>query len=256
MSAAQTLHPVGREITSSVVVANALGLEPGGVTSNFDNLCAMCGLHVKVGEHRTPTTYNPSFTDDLSLAARGSPCICGYCARLTESDALRASGYGVFSKAGAQPFRKWQDIARALMEPPEPPFVMTYATANNQHMAWRAPVNFSRDMFMVRVGLRDLRIRRKVLQEAVRACELLGSLPGVKSKTASAKRKTLPNPFVAMSPDLKEPSHGRLHPGLQSVEAKAAWTAAHTRALELVRNLTLGESWALRFILTPGAGSQ
>ena len=162
----------------------------------------------------------------------------------------------MFSKAGAAPFRKWKDVAQALMEPPEPPFVMTYATANNQHMGWRSPVNQSRDMFMVRVGLRDLRIRRQVLTQAVAACELLGNLPGVKSKNTSSARKTLPNPLLAMSPDLKEPTHGRLHPGLNSEEARAAWTPEHTLALELLRNLTLGESWALRFILTPGAGAE
>lgn len=247
---------MGLEITSSVVIAQAMGLEPDGVVSEASGICAMCGLQILPGTPRVPTRFTQSFTDDLSLVSRGSPCTCGYCARLTASDALRATGFGVFSGAGVAPFRKWKDVAQALMEPPEPPFVMTYATANNQHMAWRSPVNHSRDMFMVRVGLRDLRIRRPMLSQAVTACALLGTLPGVKSKTASAARKTLDNPFVSMSPDLKDPTHGRLHPGLHSDEAKAAWTPEHTQALALIHGLTLGESWALRFILTPGAGSE
>lgn len=245
----------GLSITSSVVVVQALGLEPEGVATGTIGICAMCGLQVNPDTQRTPARFSPSFTDDLSLAARGSACICGYCARLTRADALRASGYGVFSKAGVGPFRKWKDVAEALLAPPEPPFVMTYATANNQHMGWRSPVNHSREMFMVRVGLRDLRIRRHVLTQAVKACELLGTLPGVKSKNTTVAHKTLDNPFVAMAPDLKDPSHGRLHPGLQSDEAKAAWTPEHTQAMDLVLGLTLGESWALRFVLTPGAGS-
>lgn len=251
-----TNSTTGLEISSSVVVVKALGLEPEGVPTAATGICAMCGLQLNPGDLRAPAQYTQSFTDDLSLAARGSPCMCGYCVRLNTVDALRASGFGVFSKAGTAPFRKWKDVAQALMEPPEPPFVMTYATANNQHMGWRSPVNHSRDVFMVRVGLRDLRIRRQVLDQAVKACELLGTLPGVKSKNPSAARKTLANPFVAMSPDLKEPSHGRLHPGLHSEEAKAAWTPKHTEALTLVKALTMGESWALRFILTPGAGSE
>ena len=245
----------GNDLTSSVVVIEALGMKPEGAPATEEAVCAMCGLHINPGDLQAPTPFGQNFTDDLSLAARGSPCVCGYCARLSSVDALRGSGFGVFSRTGVQPFRKWQEVASALMEPPAPPFVMTYATANSQHMGWRAPVNHSRDMFMVRVGLRDLRIRREILSKAVKACEMLGSLPGVKSKTASTARKTLDNPFVAMSPDLKEPSHGRLHPGLNSEAAKAAWTPAHSEALELVRNLTLGESWALRFILTPGAGA-
>lgn len=255
MSGETMASPVGLEITSSVVVVQALGLEPEGVATGASGICAMCGLQVKLDTLRTPARFSQSFTDDLSLAARGSPCICGYCARLTTADALRASGYGVFSKTGVGAFRKWKDVAQALMEPPEPPFVMTYATANNQHMGWRSPVNHSREMFMVRVGLRDLRIRRSVLIQAVKACELLGSLPGVKSKNTTAVRKTLANPFVSMSPDLKDPAHGRLHPGLHSDDAKAAWTPEHTQAMDLVLGLTLGESWALRFILTPEAGA-
>ena len=102
-------------------------------------------------------------------------------------------------------------------------------------------------------GLRDLLIRAEVLRKAVAACELLGNLPGVKPKS-TAVRKTLPNPFTLLSSDLKEPGHGRLHPGLLSEAAQKEWTPVHDEALRLVRNLTLGETWALRFVLTPGAG--
>ncbi|MCW5323651.1 hypothetical protein D5039_21650 [Verminephrobacter aporrectodeae subsp. tuberculatae] len=131
---------------------------------------------------------------------------------------------------------------------------MTYATANNQHMGWRAPVNESRDVFMVRVGLRDVLVRRHVLRRAVDACELLGNLPGVKPKVAKAARRTLPNPYTFISSDLKDAGHAKLNPGLFSDAARQAWTTAHTDALELLRALSLGETWALRFVLTPGAG--
>lgn len=246
--------PKGQALTSSVVVVNALGMKPDGATASSPATCAMCGLHIAPGELYAPTPFGQNFTDDLSLAARGSPCVCGYCATLSTVDGLRASGYGVFSKSGVLPFRKWQDIASALLSPPEPPFVMTYATANSQHMGWRAPVNESRDMFMVRVGLRDLLVRRDMLERAVAACDLLGNLPGVRPKTVNSARRTLPNPFVSMSPDLKDPSHGRLHPGLFTEQARAQWSGNHDAALTLLRKLSLGETWALRFVLTPGAG--
>ncbi|MFN9471029.1 type IV CRISPR-associated protein Csf1 [Acidovorax sp.] len=245
----------GLSLTSSVVVVNALGMKPEGAAATSEGICAMCALHIGVGDLQAPTPFGQNFTDDLSLAARGSPCVCGYCATLSTVDGLRASGFGVFSKSGVLPFRKWQDIANALLNPPEPPFVMTYATANSQHMGWRAPVSESRNSFMVRVGLRDLLVRREMLERAVDACELLGNLPGVRPKAVNPARRTLPNPFVSMSSDLKEPSHGRLHPGLFSDEARNEWTDTHEGALALLRRLSLGESWALRFVLTPGAGA-
>lgn len=246
---------MGRALTSSVVVVKALGMKPDGAAARVAAVCAMCGLQINVGDLQAPLPYGQAFTDDLSLADRRSDCVCGYCATLSTVDGLRGAGFGVFSASGVMPFRKWGEIAHALLNPPSPPFVITYATANSQHMGWRAPVNESQEMFGVRVGMRDLSIRRQVLLAAGKACELLGNLPGVRPKVANSARKTLPNPFVSMSSDLKEPTHGRFHPGLFLDEARKEWSDEHQAALELLRGLTLGESWALRFVLTPGAGS-
>lgn len=243
----------GLLLASSHIVVSGLGLKPTGTPAEQDCVCAMCGVHIPRGSPSAPATYSQSFTDDISLAARGSPFICGDCVTLGTADALRFSGFGVFTRDQALPFRKWADIASALMNPPEPPFVMCYATANSQHMGWRSVVNYSREAFHVRVGLRDLLVRAAKLREAVQACELLGSLPGVLPKSA-APRKTLPNPFLTLSPDLKEASHGKLHPGLYAEPARQVWTPEHDAALSLLKGLTLGETWALRFVLTPGAG--
>ena len=237
-----------QNITSSVVVATALKLLPDGVPAKMPCTCALCGLEISEGDVSAPLILGPGFMDDLSLACRGSDTICGYCARLIAVDGLRASGYGAFGANGAFPFRKWVDIASALLSPPEPPFVMTYATANNQHMAWRAPVNFSRDVYRVRVGLRDLLVRRAVLHRAVEACQVLGTLAGY----VTTGKKTLPNPYVMLSSDLKEIEHGRLKKMTGDLFEKGGQEAKE--AFGLIRNLSLGETWALRFVLTPDAG--
>lgn len=244
----------GLPSTASALVVAAIGLQPLGAPATTESVCAWCGVHIAVGDLCGPTSFSQAFTDDLSLAARGSPCTCGNCLALTTTQGLRDSGFGVFSATGVMPFRKWGDIAAALLNPPEPPFVMCYSTAKSQHMAWRSVVNQSQDAFYVRVGLRDLLVRRDVLQNAVKACALLGELPGVKPKSNTA-RKTLPNPFLMLTSDLKENSHGKLHPGLYQEAARAVWTAEHDAALTLILGLTLGETWALRFVLTPGAGA-
>lgn len=172
-----------KELTSSVVIVNALRLEPNGLEANTKGTCALCGLTINESDMYSPLSIGPGFMDDISMAARGSNIICGHCNILMSVELLRQTGYGVFSSDGILPFRKWNDISIALTNPPNPPFVMVYATANNQHMGWRAPVNLSRELFYVRVGLRDLKIRRQVLLEAVKKCRILGEALSVKNYT-------------------------------------------------------------------------
>lgn len=240
--------------TSSQIIAKAMGLAPDGVLAQESGCCAYCGTPIALGDLCAPFLPGPSFMDDLSLACRGSTMSCGHCAILLSADALRTTGFGVFSAEGVWPFRKWADITRALREPPKPPFVMTYATANNQHMAWRAPVNLSRDLFAVRVGLRDLRIRRPVLLAAVDACARIAALMGIE-----ATAKSLAHPFASLSSTLKigKGDASGDHTTLRS--SKDLDIAEIERAggtdMQLLRNLGLGETWALRFLLSPGAGS-
>ena len=238
--------------SSSEIICKALNLAPGGVAAELEGVCALCGATINRGELQAPLALGPAFMDDLYMAARGSQVICGWCTPCMTVDGLRISGYGTFGSDGFKPFRKWADIAAAVTSPPEPPFVMSYATANNQHMAWRCPVNLSKELFYVRVGLRDLKIRRKFLLEAVDDCILLGETVefsrGIKPDPS---RKTLSHPFTALSNDLKNVDHGTIK---QDVYRLAAGNSELKAALDRVMSLTLGESWALRFLLTPGAG--
>ena len=234
--------------TSSQIIAQALGIATTGRPSTEPCTCAYCGAQIGIGDLRAPfKATGAAFTDDTSLACRGSAWACGHCDSLLGAEALRTTGVGVFSPAGVRPFRKWVDVAAALTTPPEPPFVMVYATRNNQHMAWRAPVNLSRDLFYVRVGLTDLRIRRAMLARAVEACATIAGVMGIE-----ATAKSLPHPFAALSPDLKEAHTDLRRRGDKFTIQEAA--EQEPDAFRLLQTLSLGETWALRFVLTPGAG--
>lgn len=250
---------MNKQLTSSMVVAKALGLEPDGVPAKISGNCAYCGAEIEPGDMVVPFTASPAFMDDLSLAVRGSDMTCGYCVHHLSADGLRQTGYGVFSVTdGVKPFRKWLDVRAALLEPPATPFVMVFATANNQHMAWRAPVNYSRDLFYVRVGLRDLKIRRAKLIEAVSVCERMAAKIYADREINTAK-KTLPNPFIGLSSDLKDSGHAdlsRAMPYANSKNQHLADDAEYMADLKYIMRLTLGETWALRFVLTPNAGQQ
>ena len=242
-------------LTSSMIVAEARGLEPDGIPSEREGNCAFCGSEIKVGDLFVPFSVGDAFMDDLSLADRGSDITCGCCVHHLSADGLRNTSHGVFSKHGAKPFRKWLDVRASLLEPPEAPFVMLFATANNQHMAWRAPVNYSRELFYVRVGLRDLKVRRHKLHESIDVCERAALAMGYTKKETS---KTLLNPFSALSSDLKEVAHADLSrainiqftEGYEHLQTEVQYQAD----LKFLMGLTLGETWALRFVLTPTAG--
>lgn len=240
-------------LTSSVIVATALGLRPDGVPAADAGACAFCGLAIAQHDPSVGFKAGSGFMDDLSLAHRGSGMTCGYCAVLMGAKALIATSHGMFSlEEGVKPFRKWADIGRALANPPTGPFCAGYATANNQHMAWRLPVNFSRDLFYVRVGLRDLRIRRPHLLRAVEACERIGTFMGI-PPTA----KSLSHPFAMLSNNLKDEaeSHARLRVRKGNGPAIHEAAAALPDEFALIQSLTLGETWGLRFLLSPGAGA-
>lgn len=243
--------------TSSMIVSKARGFEPDGIPSKKEGHCAFCGTEIRAGDLQVPFAVSGGFMDDLSLASKGSDMTCGWCVHSISAEGLRATGYGVFSlKDGVMPFRKWADVSAALLSPPEGPFVMTFATANNQHVAWRAPVNYSRDMFYVRVGLRDLKIRRHKLFEAVDVCARVATAIG----RGESKGRTLPNPFDGLSPDLKDASHaslGYLTASLTKEKyAHLKDDASFHADLDFLKGLTLGETWALRFVLTPDAGKE
>src|ERR1035437_1452658 len=126
-------------------------------------------------------------------------------------------------------------------------------------MAWRAPVNYSREVFYVRVGLRDVKIRHSFLMQAVEDSIALGEAINKKfddarkpgSSKSTVVRKTLPNLFLTMDPDLKDIEHGTIHKVVYELTAIIPELAVRLHRLQ---NITLGESWALRFLLTPGAG--
>lgn len=236
-----------RAITSSEVVLKALGLESDGIPAKVAGDCTFCGKHIAKGELCVTPDFGPSFMDAVSLASRGSGMVCGDCAVLVTGEGLLATGYGVFHAGGVNPFRKWADIRAFLENPPVAPFVALYSTAKNQHMAWRAVVNHSRELLYIRVGLRDLCIRRQFVLRALGIVEKMGLQVGREpTKTREGLTKSYPTPFIALSSDLKEVLSGALTP--------TAVENCSKEDIETMHRLNVGELWALRFLVSPGAG--
>lgn len=248
------------DVSPSRVVRVSLGLEAVGTPVQKACMCCMCGAELDVGCIGNKSSFSSGFTDDLSLVHRGAnQYTCGDCQALGSTKGLLNSGFGAFSLQGYLPFRKWVDVAYALLNPPPAPFVMCFATAKSQHMAWRSPVNYSAEAFRVRVGLQDLHIRRKRLLEAPEICARVAAaaFENVKvKKSPGPARKTLPHPFISLTADLKDVQQGKLNPlALKLESSEVPPYAAFAQDMQWLRTLTKGEMWALRFILTPNAGS-
>ena len=241
---------------SSEIVARALEYVPEGIPAPHSGRCAYCGRPIGAGEAYVPFAPGPAFMDDLSLAAKGSDMTCIWCQTLLDATGLRASGFGAFSLAqGAIPFRKLKEIAAVLEEPPTPPFVLVFATNKNQHMAWRAPVNLSRDLFYVRVGFFDLKIRRPALLAAWDASIRLGEAMGI-----NPTEKTLPHPFIPVDFKLlykmQDPRLAYLRfKGSNGITFREAAALLPMEA-RIINSMTRGEIWGLRFLLSSNAGSE
>jgi len=275
----KTVHrkrqPVGNGVahSPSQIVVEALGWLPDGVPSKAHCTCVCCGVHISPGDLWAPISFKRGFVDTSSFAAPGSIDMCGWCAVVTGVEGLQRSARGIFSAAGVTPFGVWLAMKAALLDPPEPPFVALYATKNNQHMAWRAPISFNRDLFYVRLGEDSLLIRRPILLEALEASSRLRvaldeyfqkkkTSSGSKSSPAGdalklrakSARRVVPHVFLRLSSDIKDADHGVINPALYKLDGIRDGKMGDD--IRLLETLTLGELWALTFVTYLGSSEE
>lgn len=238
------------------------GLSAVGSPWNEDAVCACCGKPIAAGDLAVPSPFGPTFTDDLSLAAR-SGLVCGACAVLLRADALKLFQKAVVTRDGVFPLAK--DVHRAwlFLTPPEPPFVAVVSTTRQQHLIWRTPVTVSKDLLIVRLGQRVMRIRRPVLLEAMDWCEQAGlafhaameaqsaaqaasdppAVPAAgkrprKPTKAKASELPPPHPFVELDREASSLRHGVIRSDMEAVPEVRPYLAR-------LRALNPGELWAL-----------
>lgn len=159
----------------------------------------MSGIPISPGDLVVATSYGPNFTSDLDLAARGSPVVSGYVAPLLAKPVMQRTQAALFCEKGA--YKLTKDSARIWLfeDPPEGPYVVAVSDATLQHLIWRTPVNYSKDLMVVRLGERLLRIRRPVL---LRAAEWLHALPEYPFRILDRKLTHFEHGIPADSADL------------------------------------------------------
>lgn len=152
--------------------------------------CWLCGGSMEHG-WTIKSAMGPSFADHNIAARPDSESVCDACAALTSKEAwvLACEKFGHSPyfppKDGKPPFlmnwmfsshvffnNGWLSPSRAemreiLLNPPEPPFVITLAEVGKKHVIFRAPVNHDRDRFAVQFDEHTITVDRCLLAETL-----------------------------------------------------------------------------------------
>lgn len=236
-------------VYSSDIAIQALKLPLDGAPwTKQDTKCACCAKPIFKGDIavRDKDRFGQTFTDGPNLAARGSGAVCGACSAIMNAKPLMATQHAVITPEGAYSIRK--DINRAwfLLTPPNPPYVAVVSDTKQAHLIWKTPPTLDNNLMIVRLGQRLLRIRRPILMQAIKDCQLAAD--ALNAMVAEKKRgrpaEGLRHPFVYLGRELDDPRHGVIRSDLERSPAAAPGTPVG-EALGRLRQLTLGELWAL-----------
>lgn len=229
-----------RFLSPTQIAVRAAGLSMVGQPAQQDGVCALCGYVHHVGDIVSPFSAGDSFTDFGALRAKHSKTVCGSCLATWSADFTQRYSKAVICAQGVFPAASNDHIAWWLLNPPSGAWVMVQSDQKRQHVLWRAPVNTSTEVFVVRFGEIQLTIRRKYLQAGADAAERLAAVASEGRKGAPLK-----SPFAALSRDLDIPSHGTLRHGLYAMAGNPQIKAD----IDLINGLTPGELWGLTAVL-------
>lgn len=259
---ARDLSTEGR-LTGSWLAAHASGhaLSPGLVPTRAEVPCPLCGYEFSKGElgHINPVRGSRTFNDAYSMRHTSDrDPVCSAClAMVSGNKFLQALSKAMATLDGLWPLAANADRAWWILDPPEPPFVMVVGTATQQHLYWRTPIAYSRDVFPIRVGSTVGYIRRPLLQRAV---ELIPTFLAAidadrqqqpayqkakKSKNPSQKfASKSSHPFVRLDRELKDGRHGQL----KSTAVNVLASPDSPPEFACIAELNCVECWALAAI--------
>mgnify|MGYP001401841917 CR=1 FL=1 len=224
-------------------------------TAEEDCNCGVCGVHIKKGDPADPMELPDTFTNNRDLADFSAPYRCHGCAAvMTDQRFQQKYSAHIFCEDGMFPANKKIHRGYWLMNPPKPPYLFILGVTKSQHVAWRAPINVSEDIILIRHGDDVLKIRKKQLHQAVNVThELRVTAEKMAIERGDPKKKikdtqTL-KPFTYS--DLKGQRVNQSEPQRWLMELiKESEDAA--KLAEPLFTLTPHECWALDFCLTTG----
>jgi CRISPR type IV-associated protein Csf1 len=207
-----------------------------------DGCCAQCAAPIRRGEPAASTALwiaRESFNNKIDLGAPESPYVCGDCCALYHKDFLQKYSKSYACRDGVFRLASNAEQSWFLLHPPEPPFIALISDTQQQHLIWRAPVNWSTAQVKVRMGDRVLLLRRPVLLRAVEAVARCGAAmerAGIKGR----------HPFQKLDRELGNMEGSAIR---QDVRRLAAGDTALAADLALFEALSMGELWGLTVLI-------
>ncbi|HVT36006.1 MAG TPA: type IV CRISPR-associated protein Csf1 [Nevskiaceae bacterium] len=201
--------------------------------------CAWCARHIEQGARCSTFIAPVTFNDWPILGCLTSSMLCGWCRRVQEQGKpfMQTYGRAVVSRSGFFAFASNNDRAAFFVNPPKPPFIVVNITAQQQHIYWKAPVNFSRDLLRIQFGDRLLTIRRQRALDA--AADIVNYLTDPANHVVRpGTRKAVPPRFpISIDRDLEAPNCGEVSPDVPPA------------LRQTLGSLTTGELFALTCIV-------
>lgn len=143
-------------------------------TTAQDSRCALCGRDIAAGEAVGTFADLPRQTwgESYSMCHQSTyaPHICAECTMARRSLALtQVWAKALITPAGIYPMMRKTELAYYLLHPPETPFVMVQATAQREHVVWKAQVTTSQDLWWICIGGQNAAMYRPRVEQAWRA---------------------------------------------------------------------------------------
>lgn len=237
-------------ISPSRLAIEAAGFRPVGISAEKEGRCLMCGHVYAVGEPVVGASLPDTFTNWGELAAPGSQFVCGHCAAVSQDPWMQAWMHSVITRDGVFKFASNADIAFWLLEPPQGPFVMTRGDQQKQHLVWRTPVNYNREVFQVRIGEKLVTIRRAHLVKARDAAQALSQMVSANREESKKRgRKATSdfiNPFIRVAREMDDLLAGMLRTEVLELAAQNPDAQTH---VDVLLQCTHGEIWGLTAVL-------
>lgn len=237
----------------SAFVANAAGLQPVyNDRATGDVRCAKCGVAIRTGEPCNPFEPSSGFVDFDQLADRYSKHECGHCAALGAKKIMAGLQYTLIKPDGWYKLSTNIDIASLLMSPPMGEWMALLASGKNQHLAWKAGINYSNKRFSIRIGNQTVQIDHDRLMLGVKIQRLL--IEARKAELEKGEKYNYPSIFnpEGDARKMKTPYFG-LHVMLDRQFTKQSDTRQPLRErfpeeFAFIDRLSAGERWALFII--------
>ncbi len=230
-------------ISPSHLYREAAGVaRKGTMKMPHDGFCAQCAVPITAGDLVTPTSAWVSrerFNNKLDLGAPESRHVCADCGALYHKDYLQKYSKSYACCQGVFRLASNADQCWLLLNPPEPPFIAILSDIQQQHLIWRAPVNWNRDLIKVRMGDRILRVRRKVLMQAVDAVARSRN----RMEAAGVIGK---HPFQGLDRELASVHGTAIRHDVRRIAVNDRLLAADLVFLE---SLSMGELWGLTLLI-------